>query len=122
MFQASLRNYQQALDKLSELEEDIRRLEQNIAVLQPQLDTTQAECEAIMADINTEKQQYMEANARCKGAESTINSESMNVKQLQDSVDKEFSKVSTLLVLSYSSWCITGSPSLQESLRSIVQC
>lgn len=95
-----MKSYQQALDKLAELEGDIRRLEDNIAVLQPQLDTTQAECEAIMADINTEKQQYMEANARCKGAESTINSESMNVKQLQSTVDEEFSKVSGLAVVS----------------------
>ena len=76
-----------------------------------------------MADINTEKQQYMEANARCKGAESTINTESMNVKQLQSTVDEEFSKVSSLvvIVMMYNN-IITGSSSVQESTRSIVQC
>ena len=40
----------------------------------------------------------MEASARCKSAENTINSETLNVKQLQATVDDEFDKVSQLIM------------------------
>ena len=86
-----------ALDKFWTLEKDVEQLERKIAELQPQLDATQSESEAVMSDISCEKQCYMEASARCKDAERTINSESMNVKQLQSIVDEEFDKVGHLL-------------------------
>lgn len=94
LLQCSVEKYQLALDKLWTLEKDIQQLEGNIAELQPLLDATQSESEAVMAEISSEKQCYMEASARCKDAESTINTETMNVKQLQTTVDKEFDKVS----------------------------
>ena len=89
-----MEKYQLALDKLWTLERDIEHLEGNIADLQPQLDVTQSDSETVMAEISCEKQCYMEASARCKDVESTINSETMNVKQLQHIVDEEFDKVS----------------------------
>lgn len=89
-----MEKYQLALDKLWTLQRDVEQLEGNIAKLQPQLDATQSESEAVLAEISSEKQCYMEASGRCKDAESTINSETMNVKQLQDIVDEEFDKVS----------------------------
>ena len=82
-----------ALDKLWTLEKDIQQLEGKIAQLQPLLDSTQSESEAIMAEISAEKQCYMEASGRCKDAECTINGEGMNVKQLQATVDEQFDKV-----------------------------
>lgn len=88
-----MEKYQLALDKLWTLQRDVEQLEGNIAKLQPQLDATQSESEAVLAEISSEKQCYMEASGRCKDAESTINSETMNVKQLQDIVDEEFDKV-----------------------------
>ena len=91
-----MEKYQLALDKLWRLEKDVEELEGNIAELQPLLDVTQSESEAVMSEINSEKQCYMEASARCKDAECTINSESMNVNQLQSIVDEEFDKVGHL--------------------------
>ena len=94
-----MERYQLALDKLWTLEKDVQQLEGNIAELQPLLNATQLESERVMSEISSEKQHYMEASARCKDAESTINSESMNVKQLQSIVDREFGKVKHLLKL-----------------------
>ena len=91
-----MERYRLALGKLWTLEKDVQQLEGNIAELQPLLDATQSESESMMSEISSEKQRYMEANARCKDAESTINSESMNVKQLQSIVDREFDKVKHL--------------------------
>lgn len=88
-----MEKYQLALDKLWTLEKDIQQLEGNIAELQPLLDATQSESETVMVEISSEKQSYMEASARCKDAESTINRETMNVKQLQATVDEQFDKV-----------------------------
>lgn len=93
-----MEKYQLALDKLWTLEKDIQQLEGNIAELQPLLNAAQSESEAVMVEISSEKQCYMEASARCKGAESTINSETLNVKQLQAIVDDEFDKVSQLIM------------------------
>lgn len=93
-----MEKYQLALEKLWTLERDIEQLEVNIAELQPQLEATQSESEAVMAEISSEKQHYMEANARCKDAERTINCETMNMKQLKDIVDKEFDKVEHLFI------------------------
>ena len=85
-----------ALDKLWTLENDIQQLEGKIAELQPLLDSTQSESEAIMGGISCEKQHYMEASGRCKDAECTISSEGMKVKQLQVTVDEQFDKVSCM--------------------------
>lgn len=104
-----MEKYQLALDKLWTLEKDVQRLEGNIAELQPQLDAIQSDSEAVMSEISSEKQSYMEASARCKDAESTINSESMNVKQLQSIVDQEFDKVDHWSVLIHSVILITPS-------------
>jgi len=93
-----MEKYQLALDKLWTLEKDIQQLEENISELQPLLNAAQSESEAVMAEISSEKQCYMEASARCKSAENTINSETLNVKQLQATVDDEFDKVSQLIM------------------------